>query len=445
MNYEDKLSNVTVLGAGGKMGSGIVLLTAIEMARLKFLPQNKDKTFVLNAMDISAENLNGLWKYLRVQATKLAEKTSNQLREVYKDNPSLIENYDIINQYVNDVLSFIRPVSRIEPAYDSNLIFEAVSENPDLKVKILVDIWKNNKNSPYFFTNTSSVPINELNDKAGLNGHILGFHFYNPPAVQKLVELIISDSTKTEVADFAIEFSKNLKKKVVYSNDFAGFIGNGHFMRDLLHGISEVERLSKEMTFTEAVYTIDKISRDYLIRPMGIFQLTDYVGIDVCQFILQVMKPRIGEENLHSILLDKYKDMAVLGGQNPDGSQKDGFLQYKKGRPIGVFDPEAGNYDDNNDLNKAVDEHLGKLPDSHKPWRAVIGDPDKDISLKTYFSELNTLSTNGGDLARRYLKTSKEIGLKLVYDKIAKTKEDVNTVMLTGFFHAYGPINEYTS
>ncbi len=60
MIYADKLSNVTVLGAGGKMGSGIVLLTAIEMARLKNLPENKNKNFVLNAMDISPENLQGL-------------------------------------------------------------------------------------------------------------------------------------------------------------------------------------------------------------------------------------------------------------------------------------------------------------------------------------------------------------------------------------------------
>lgn len=445
MIYADKLSNVTVLGAGGKMGSGIVLLTAIEMARLKNLPENKNKNFVLNAMDISPENLQGLWKYLRTQATKVAEKTTVLLREVYKDEPALIENYDIIERYVNDVLSFIRPVSRIEPAYDSDLIFEAVSENPELKVKIFRDIWKNSKKSPFFFTNTSSVPINELNNNAGLNGHILGFHFYNPPAVQKLVELIIADSTKAEVSDFAIEFAKNLRKKLIFSNDFAGFIGNGHFMRDLLHAIEKVEKLSKEMPFTEAVYIIDKISRDYLVRPMGIFQLTDYVGVDVCQFILQVMKPRIGEDNLHSDLLDKYKDMEVLGGQHPNGSQKDGILQYIKGRPSGIFDLASKSYKSIGDIDKNADQRLGEMPDSFKPWKAVIGHPDKSGFLEKYFKELNSLDTAGGKLAIEYLKKSKEIGLKLVKDKIAKSEKDVNTVMLTGFFHAYGPINDYIS
>ncbi len=372
MNYAKKLSNVTVLGAGGKMGSGIVLLTAIEMARLKSLPENKEKSFVLNAMDISASNLDGLWKYLRTQATKVAEKTTVQLREIYKDDSSLIENYDIIDKYVNDVLSFIRPVSRMEPAYDSELIFEAISENPDLKVKILSDIWKNNKNSPYFFTNTSSVPINELNEKAGLDGHILGFHFYNPPAVQKLVELIISESTKTEVSDFAKKYAKNLRKKVVYSNDFAGFIGNGHFMRDLLYGINEVEKLSVNMSFTEAVYTIDKITRDYLIRPMGIFQLIDYVGLDVCQFILEVMRPRLKDDSLKNDILDKIISLGVQGGQHPDGSQKDGFLQYKKGRPTGIFDPDLKSYKNIDEFKEQTDKKLGEKPELFKPWKAGL-------------------------------------------------------------------------
>ncbi|MFC2121475.1 3-hydroxyacyl-CoA dehydrogenase family protein [Bacteroidota bacterium] len=443
MNYVDKLSNVTVLGAGGKMGSGIVLLTALEMARLKFLPENKNKCFVLNAMDISPQNLEGLWEYLRTQITKVAEKSAVQLREQYRDNPSLVENYDIIDQYVKDVISVVRPVSRLEASYDSKLIFEAISENPELKVKILSEIWNNNNNSPYFFTNTSSVPIGELNKNAGLEGHILGFHFYNPPAVQRLVELIISDDTKDEVANFAKEYARNLRKTVVYSNDFAGFVGNGHFMRDLLYGIKEAERISEEIPFYEAVYAIDKITRDYLIRPMGIFQLIDYVGIDVCQFILQVMKPRLGEDDLHNAILDKYKESGILGGQNPDGSQKDGFLQYKKGRPTGIYDPDSKQYKNIEDFSKKIDTQLGDIPDSWKPWKAIIANPDKSYILDKYFSELKTISSQGGELARNYLLKSKEIGLKLVADKIAKTEDDVNTVMLTGFYHSYGPINNY--
>ncbi|MFC2135725.1 hypothetical protein ACFLTH_14005, partial [Bacteroidota bacterium] len=71
MIYEEKLENVAVLGAAGKMGSGILLLTAVEMADLKLKPENKDRNFLLFAIDLSEEGLTGLMKYLRVQAVKI--------------------------------------------------------------------------------------------------------------------------------------------------------------------------------------------------------------------------------------------------------------------------------------------------------------------------------------------------------------------------------------
>ncbi len=71
---------------------------------------------------------------------------------------------------------------------------------------------------------------------------------------------------------------------------------------------------------------------------MGIFQLIDYVGIDVVRFILAVMNPYNPSENLHSPLLDSLFDLNVKGGQNSDGSQKDGLLKYEKGKPVAVFD-----------------------------------------------------------------------------------------------------------
>ena len=286
MNYEQTLKNVTVLGAAGKMGSGILLLTAVEMAELAL--KNKSQEYVLYAMDVSVEGLSGLMKYVRVQVQKVAEKKIVQLRTLYADRADLVDNSEIIDQYIFDVMNVIRPVTRIEASYDSNLIFEAIKEDPELKVKILGQINKNNPNKPWFFTNTSSIPITQLDEKAELDGRIVGFHFYNPPAVQKLVELIKSAHTRQEVVDFAMTYAKNLKKVIVPSNDYAGFIGNGHFMmRDALHGIKEVEKLTKEVSYVEAVYMINKISQDYLIRPMGIFQLIDYVGVDVVQFIYE--------------------------------------------------------------------------------------------------------------------------------------------------------------
>lgn len=443
MNYTERFENVTVMGAAGKMGSGILLLTALEMADMSLMPENKGKPFLLYALDISQPALSGLMKYMQAQVMKAAEKKVVTLRKVYAERSDLIENCDIINQYVLDVMNIIRPVTTVESAYESTLIFEAASENPDLKIRLFSQINQNNKKQPWFFTNTSSIPIGYLDKEAKLEGRVLGVHFYNPPAVQKLVEVIKGESTKPELAEFASQFIKNLRKIEVPSHDFAGFIGNGHFMRDALHGMSEAQKLTKEMSFVEAVYTMNKVSQDFLIRPMGIFQLIDYVGIDVCQYIMKVMAPHVKDENIHSPLLDKFMELGVKGGQNHDGSQKDGFLKYEKGKVTGIYDSDKKQYVAVADIAAKCDERLGAAPKSILPWKAVVGNPKKEEIFKTYFAELETMNSLGAQLAKEYAKRSKAIGQKLVLDKVAFNEKDVNTVLLTGFFHAYGPINDY--
>ncbi|MCK4638409.1 MAG: 3-hydroxyacyl-CoA dehydrogenase family protein, partial [Bacteroidales bacterium] len=359
-------------------------------ADISLKPENQTKTYVLNAMDVSHEGLAGLLKYLKVQVLKIAEKKTVLLRKIYADRTDLIENKDIIDQYVFDVINIIRPVTKLEATYDSNLIFEAVSENKDLKVKLLSQIDSNNPNNPWYFTNTSSVPINVVEKEAGLEGRILGFHFYNPPAIQKLVELIVTDKTKKEVVEFAKTYAKNLRKIIVPSNDFAGFIGNGHFMRDSLHAITETEALAKDMPFVEAVYMVNKVAQEYLVRPMGIFQLIDYVGIDVVQFIMKVMNPFVTDEELHSSLLDKMIELGVKGGQKSDGSQKDGFMKYEKGQPVAIFDPDEKEYIPISEFKDKCDKKLGPIPDSKISWKSIIRRPDKEVLLKDFFKTMKT-------------------------------------------------------
>ena len=443
MSYTEKLQNVTVLGAAGKMGSGILLLTAVEMADLSLKPENKGKAFVLNAMDVSKEGLAGLMLYLRTQVQKIAEKKTVGLRKLYADRADLIENEEIINQYIFDVMNIVRPTTRVEAAYDSSLVFEAVSENRALKVKLLSQIDQNNPEKPWFFTNTSSVPIHLIDEEANLGGRVLGFHFYNPPAVQKLVELIVTAKTNTEMIEFAKEYARNLNKVVVPANDFAGFIGNGHFMRDALHGIHTAEKLAMEMPFVEAVYVVNRVSQDFLIRPMGIFQLIDYVGIDVVSFIMGVMNPFLADEDLHSDLLDKMIGLGVKGGQFSDGSQKDGFLKYEKGKPVAIFDPATQTYVAIAALKEKCDNWLGNTPASLIPWKAAVKVKDKDATFGKIFGDMKTMDTHGAKLAIEYGRRSNAIGRKLVADKVAHNEADVNTVLLTGFFHAYGPVNGY--
>jgi len=443
MDYTNRIQKVSVLGAAGKMGSGILLLTAIEMADQMLKPENKGKAFVLNAIDTSDEGLTGLIKYVRSQVLKAAEKKIVALRRLYADKATLIENSEVIDAYVQDVMSIVRTTTRIEAAYESTLIFEAVSENQALKEKLFRMINENSNQKPWFFTNTSSVPIGGLNRNAGLDGRILGFHFYNPPAVQKLVELITIAENPAEMIEFANTYAANLRKTVVPSNDIAGFIGNGHFMRDALFGISEAERLSVKMPLHEAIYCIDRVTRDFLSRPMGIFQLVDYVGLDVVQFILRVMQPHMPAEKLHSSLLDELVLSGIKGGQFSDGSQKDGFLKYEKGKPVAVIDKSSGKYIEIAAFREKADSWLGTVPSEILPWKSLVKVADKEKALVAAFNALKSSGTEGAKLALTYARNSRETARKLVSDGVAGSEKDVNTVLLTGFFHAYGPINEY--
>jgi 3-hydroxyacyl-CoA dehydrogenase len=445
MDYAERLERVAVLGAAGKMGSGIVLLVGLEMADLALKPENRARTFVLHAVDVSDAALAGLVRYLRDQARKSAEKRIVQLRRAYADRADLVENRDIVEQYVADVLAIVRPTTTLEAAAGAHILFEAAPEDVDLKLRLLGPTASGRAGGPWVFTNTSSIPIGEIDERARLAGRAMGFHFYNPPAVQKLVELIPAATTLPEVADFARALAKNLRKTVVMARDIAGFIGNGHFMRDVLHGAAEAERLAASMPFVEAVYAVNRVSQDFLVRPMGIFQLIDYVGLDVCQCILRVMNDRLAGRQLHSPLIDTLLAQGVKGGQHHDGSQKDGFFHYEQGRPAAAYDPASRRYVPIGEFQASADAWLGPLPEPALPWKAAVKHPDRGAALAEFFGTIQALRTPGGELARRYGARSKAVGLQLVADGVAASAADVNQVLLTGFFHAYGPINDYFS
>jgi 3-hydroxyacyl-CoA dehydrogenase len=443
MTLDERLENVAVLGAAGKMGSGIVLLLAQEMAKLKV--GNPGKGYYLYAMDVSEKALDGLMSYLRAQATKAGEKACVGLRDLYRDRADLVENYDIIDQFTQDVLSVIRPITDLRLVKNARMIFEAIVEDENVKFKVLKEVKSLCSANTYFFTNTSSIPIHVIDEGVGLDGRIIGFHFYNPPAVQKLAELIPSKRTRKELLELSNEIGNLLRKKIIPSNDVAGFIGNGHFMRDILHAISEADGLSDTFSHVEAIYAMNTISQDFLIRPMGIFQLIDYVGVEVCQLIMKVMSTHIPGIKLESELLNRMVQKKVLGGQFADGSQKDGFLKYEKNRPAGIYDIEKGKYIalEMEGWTKKVNEKLGPLPEGWAPWRKLLMDPAKENICAACFANLKKMDTLGAQLAKSYFKRSKEIAEGLVRDGVAHSPEDVNNVLINGFYHVYGPINGY--
>lgn len=441
MKLDEMLQDVTVIGAAGKMGSGIAALLAHEMALLRI--KNPQTFFKLNLIDINEESFVGLRKYIKAQLVKMAERSIQQLRNLYSDRQDLVENWEVIDEFVNEGINTLRFGSETFLAQNSRIIFEAIIENEELKVKVLKGLKELCREDVMYFTNTSSIPIGFLDQEVGLNGKIVGYHFYNPPIVQKLLEVITSDKTDANVKEVAMELGKRMRKKLIPANDIAGFIGNGHYIRDGLHALAEVAKLQGEHTIPGAIYIMNRISQDFLIRPMGIFQLIDYVGVDVFQSILRVMKRHLQDDTLESQLVNQMMENGVKGGQRSDGSQKDGFFQYEKNKLIGVYDINAKTYIKLEELQEKLDDLIGPPPEGFKPWKKMLGDKDRESSLKSYFSNLKSGSGLGAELARNYMIRSKAIGEGLVENEVAHTAEDVNEVLMNGFYWLYGPINNY--
>ncbi len=442
MDLDQRLQEVSVVGAAGKMGSGIAALIAIEMMRLK--SEKKDLVCRLNLIDVSEKGLDGLRDYMRGQFVRYAEKSIVSLRGMYEDRTDLVENAEIVDAYVNDAQKLLNFSTDLALAKNSHLIFEAIIEEEKIKIKTYKMLKKMVSKHTFFLTNTSSIPIGFLDEKSGLEGRLIGYHFYNPPVVQKLVEVISAKQTKNELQELATELGKRLRKTLVPANDISGFIGNGHFMRDGLYALDEVLRLKGKYKFAGAVYIMNRVSQDFLLRPMGIFQLIDYVGIDVFQCILKVMRTHLGDKELKHKIIDKMMKLGVKGGQYADGSQKDGFLKYEKNRPVGIYDIRKGEYvmlDDK--WKKKMDEIIGPLPADFAPWKALLADSKKEAKIRNHFTTLKDRHTLGAELAVNYLKKTREIAQNLVQHGVANSDADVNAVLTNGFYWLYGPINDY--
>lgn len=442
MNHHlDRYENISVLGAAGKMGSGILLLNVLHSAILMHHPNYTDHTFVINAFDQSFEQLNKLHFYLKEQVQKWAEKNIIWLRKVYHNRPHLIDNKDIIETFVFEALALVKPSTNIEVCYKSTLIFEAIIEDEVIKSKLLKQINDNNPNKPFFLSNTSSIPISALNEKAGLNGNIIGCHFYNPPAVQKLIEIIETDNGNPALTKLVYGFANQMKKITVPSNDMAGFIGNGFFMREILYAEEQYNILNAEMSYIDTVLCINTVSHDLLIRPMGIFQLIDYVGIDVCCFIMQVMNQYLKDE-LYSPLLHQLLNLGIKGGQNSDGTQKDGFFKYHEGEITGIYDLESKAYQSTSNLISSIKQYLNVKAKPYS-WKQLSLSRRASKHLDNFFDDLNKEDSIGAKMALQYMQAMKNIGKKLYDDGVTNSVEHVNTVMKNGFFHLYGPINNY--
>lgn len=167
---------------------------------------------------------------------------------------------------------------------DADLIIEAATENSVIKKKIFAEMDKYAKPNCILATNTSSISIGELAAATQRPSQVIGMHFMNPVPVMKLVEVINSKETDPLVTKTIISLTEQLGKIPCVVNDFPGFIAN----RILMPMINEaIIALSEGVSDAS---TIDQIMKLGMAHPMGPLQLADYIGLDVCKNILEIME-----------------------------------------------------------------------------------------------------------------------------------------------------------
>ena len=246
------MKNIAVIGAG-TMGNGIAHVFA----------QNG---FKVNLIDLSQESLQ----------RGLNTISSNLDRMVTKQ--TITE--DDKNSTLNNISSFTQMEEGVK---NVDLVVEAATENVELKLKIFKQLDELTSSHTILATNTSSISITKIASATQRADKVIGMHFMNPVPIMKLVEIIRGYSTSAEVTKTIMDLSVNLGKVPVEVNDYPGFVAN----RILMPMINEsIETLYNGVAGVEEIDTVMKLG---MAHPMGPLQLADFIGLDVCLSILNVM------------------------------------------------------------------------------------------------------------------------------------------------------------
>jgi 3-hydroxybutyryl-CoA dehydrogenase len=199
-------------------------------------------------------------------------------------------------------------------------VIEAATENSKIKIAIFSEMDQYTHPSCILATNTSSISITQLAEATQKPANVIGMHFMNPVPVMKLVEIINGKATSSEVTDTIVSLTTTIGKIPCVVKDAPGFIAN----RILMPMINEAI-LAFEEGISDAA-TIDQIMKLGMAHPMGPLQLADYIGLDVCKNILEIM-----EEGFQN---NKYKPAALLTKMVEAGKlgikTGEGFYTYQK-------------------------------------------------------------------------------------------------------------------
>jgi len=284
------MKNITVIGAG-TMGNGIAHTFA-------------QKDFNVNLVDISADALERAIATISKNLERMVKK--ERITETNKENTlANITTYTNIQEGVKGV----------------DLVVEAATENIDLKLKIFKQLDEICDVNTLLATNTSSISITKIAAVTSRPTQVIGMHFMNPVPVMKLVEVIRGYATSDEVTERIMEMSRTLGKSPVEVNDYPGFVAN----RILMPMINEsIETLFQGVAGVEEIDTVMMLG---MAHPMGPLHLADFIGLDVCLSILEVMHDGFGSPKYSpNPLLVNMVSAGKLGVKSGEG-----FYNYSEG------------------------------------------------------------------------------------------------------------------
>ncbi|TQR21140.1 3-hydroxybutyryl-CoA dehydrogenase [Psychrobacillus vulpis] len=276
------IQKVMVIGAG-QMGSGIAQVCAQAGFAVKL--NDREEQFYERGIQTITKNLT---------------------RNVEKGRMTEEEKQSVLNNITKSL--------SIEDANDVDLVIEAAVENMEIKQSIFKQLDTITPKHTILATNTSSLPITEIAAVTNRPEQVIGMHFMNPVPVMKLVEIIRGLATSDEVYTAIEEMTKKLSKVPVEVNDFPGFVSN----RILMPMINEaIYTLYEGVASKEAIDDVMKLGMNH---PMGPLQLADFIGLDTCLYIMEILHEGFGDSKYRPCpLLRKYVKAGWLGKKSGRG------------------------------------------------------------------------------------------------------------------------------
>ena len=277
------MKNIAVIGAG-TMGNGIAHVFAQSGYSVTLV--DISQAALDKALSTIAKNLDRL-----IAKEKISES----------DKAATLANIATNTQLTSGVAN-------------ADLVVEAATENIDLKLKIFRDIDASAPANCILSTNTSSISITRIAAQTKRPDKVIGMHFMNPVPIMKLVEVIRGYATSDEVTHTIMELSRNLGKEPVEVNDYPGFVANRILMPMINEAIISLHE------GVAGVSEIDTVMKLGMAHPMGPLQLADFIGLDVCLSILNVLYEGFGNPKYAPCpLLVNMVTAGKLGVKNGEG------------------------------------------------------------------------------------------------------------------------------